>query len=147
MKPTTVRTSSPEHNSSFGTFYEGWLSEQNQHLQRLTRIAVEHNHSQADDPELLRVLVEIVLKHYETYYEVKSRWAEHNVLTMLSRPWKSSLEHAFLWIGGWRPSMGFHLLYAKSGLQLKAQLTEVMRGLSTCDDLSDLSLRQVAIVE
>ncbi|KAK6921941.1 Transcription factor TGA like domain [Dillenia turbinata] len=41
---------------------------------------------------------------------------------MLTPPWRSSLEDAFLWIGGWRPTMAFHLLHSKSGLQLEARL-------------------------
>ncbi|XP_050386647.1 protein DELAY OF GERMINATION 1-like [Argentina anserina] len=125
------------------TFFEAWLSEQNQDLHHLTNVAADHNHGNSDDSKLLGALVDQVVKHYESYYEAKSRWAEHNVLTMLSPPWTSTLENAFFWIGGWRPSMSFHLLYSKSGLQLEAQLAEMMRGFSTTD-LSDLSHSQLA---
>ncbi|KAL2469944.1 3-dehydrosphinganine reductase TSC10A [Abeliophyllum distichum] len=59
--------------------------------------------------------------------------------------WRSSLEDAFLWIGGWWPSMTFHLLYSKSGLQLEARLAEFIRGLST-GDLGDLSPCQLQLV-
>ncbi|KAK9950252.1 hypothetical protein M0R45_005753 [Rubus argutus] len=153
MTDGTISPELPELES-FQTFFERWLSEQNQHLHHLI-LASQHNHSNnknnnnaedEDDPVLLGVLVERVVKHYETYYEVKSRWAEQDVLAMLSPPWTSSLEDAFFWIGGWRPSMAFHLLYAKSGLQLEAQLTELMQGLST-GDLADLSQRQLAQVD
>lgn len=138
---------------SFHTFFERWRSEQHQHLHHLV-LASEHNQSsnknnsnaEDEDDPVLGALVERVLKHYETYYEVKSRWAEQNVLATLSPPWTSLLEDAFLWIGGWRPSMAFHLLYAKSGLQLEAQLAELMQGLST-GNLADLSQLQLAQVD
>ncbi|XP_050386658.1 protein DOG1-like 3 [Argentina anserina] len=129
---------------SFRSFFEGWLSEQNQHLQHLTNMASEHNQA---NPESLRALVEQEVKHYESYYKAKSKWAEHDVLAMLSPPWRSSLEDAFLWIGGFRPSTAFHLLYAKSGLQLEDQLAEMMRGFNTITDLSDLSQSQLAMVD
>ncbi|OVA07935.1 Transcription factor TGA like domain [Macleaya cordata] len=65
---------------------------------------------------------------------------------MLSPSWRSSLEEAFLWIGGWRPSMAFHLLYSKSGLQLEARLDDIIHGLST-GDLADLSASQLVSVD
>ncbi|KAK9950250.1 hypothetical protein M0R45_005751 [Rubus argutus] len=109
------QTISPElpELESFQTFFELWLSEQHQHLHRLI-LASQHNknisNAEDEDGPVLGALVERVLKHYETYYEVKSRCAEQDVLAMLSPPWTSSLEDAFLWKGGWRPSMAFHLL-------------------------------------
>ncbi|KAL9234995.1 hypothetical protein vseg_009801 [Gypsophila vaccaria] len=61
---------------------------------------------------------------------------------MMSPAWRSHLEDAFLWIGGWRPSMAFHLLYSASGLQLEAGLSELLSGLNT-GDLADLSPSQL----
>ncbi|CAN0891104.1 Protein DOG1-like 3 [Linum grandiflorum] len=65
---------------------------------------------------------------------------------MLSPSWRSSLEDAFLWIGGWRPSMAFHLLYSKSGLQLETKLHDLIRGLTTAD-LSDISAAQLRRID
>ena len=153
MTDGTISAELPELES-FQTFFERWLSEQNQHLHHLI-LASQHNQSNSknnnnaedeDDPVLLGVLVERVVKHYETYYEVKSRWAEQDVLAMLSPTWTSSLEDAFLWIGDWRPSMEFHLLYSKSGLQLEAALAELMRGLRS-GDLGNLSPSQLTNVD
>ncbi|KAG5029037.1 hypothetical protein JHK87_012551 [Glycine soja] len=50
---------------------------------------------------------------------------------------------AFLWIGGRRPSMAFHLLYSKFGLQFEAIFDELIRGLRT-HDLGDISASQLA---
>ncbi|KAL1345400.1 hypothetical protein AAHE18_08G114600 [Arachis hypogaea] len=73
-------------------------------------------------------------------------WAKHDVLAMLSPTWRSSLEDAFLWIGGWRPTMAFHLLYSKAGLQFEAKLDELLQGLRT-SDLGDLSATQLAQID
>ncbi|KAK4426755.1 hypothetical protein Salat_1444200 [Sesamum alatum] len=94
------------------------------------------------DERILRPKITEVIKHYEQYYNVKSRWAKNDVLLMFSQSWRSSLEDAFLWIGGWRPSTAFHLLYSKSGLQLEARLEELTQGL-TVNDLGGLSQTQL----
>ncbi|KAI4343483.1 hypothetical protein L6164_010824 [Bauhinia variegata] len=121
---------------SFHNFFDCWLAEQNQHLQELFAAASTH----AADVQL----IERVIKHYESYYMTKSKWTKTNVLRMLSPTWRSSLEEAFLWIGGWRPSMAFHLLYSKSGLQFEASLKELIQGLEEACDLGSLSAAQLA---
>ncbi|KAL4393782.1 hypothetical protein AHAS_Ahas02G0086400 [Arachis hypogaea] len=73
-------------------------------------------------------------------------WAKHDVLAMLSPTWRSSLEDAFLWIGGWRPTMAFHLLYSKAGLQFEAKLDELLQSLRT-SDLDDLLATQLAQID
>lgn len=122
----------------FHKFFECWLSEQDQHLHELISASKQHprNGNTAElTPEeqdrVVRPLIDRVLRHYEQYYRAKSNWVKRDVLTMLSPSWRSSLEDAFLWIGGWRPSMAFHLLYSKSGLQLEARLAELIRGITT----------------
>ncbi|KAJ1405021.1 hypothetical protein SESBI_26162 [Sesbania bispinosa] len=122
---------------SFHKFFDCWLAEQNQHLNDL----IEAESSQVPN-ERAQALIDRVLEHYESYYKAKSRWAKHDVLAMLSPSWRSSLEEAFLWIGGWRPSMAFHLLYSKSSLQFEARLNELIQGIRTCD-MGDLSAAQL----
>ncbi|XP_031108747.1 uncharacterized protein LOC116013241 [Ipomoea triloba] len=56
------------------------------------------------------------------------------------------MENAFMWIEGWRPSMAFHLLYCKSGLQLEPRLSELLSGLKT-GDLGDLSPDQLTRID
>ncbi|XP_068331917.1 protein DOG1-like 4 [Pyrus communis] len=145
---------------SFHRFFECWLDEQNQRLHDLTFAAKNNTTATttaATNPATttaaintsstsLGKLVERVVKHYEHYYEVKSRWAKQDVLGMLSPSWLSSLEDAFLWIGGWRPSMAFHLFLSKSGLQLEARVSEFIRGFcssSSKGNLADLSSHQL----
>ncbi|KAK9162284.1 hypothetical protein Syun_003186 [Stephania yunnanensis] len=50
-----------------------------------------------------------------------------------------------LWLGGWRPTMAFHLLYSKSGIQMETRLAELTRGLGIGKaDLGGLSPSQLS---
>uniref|UniRef100_A0A7C9EWE0 DOG1 domain-containing protein n=1 Tax=Opuntia streptacantha TaxID=393608 RepID=A0A7C9EWE0_OPUST len=126
----------------FSAFFERWLQEQERDLQDLIRAAKSYSESN----QSLAELVNRVMDHYSNYYRVKSESSKQNACQMLTPAWRSHLEDAFLWIGGWRPSMAFHLLYSKSGLQLEAGLAVLLSGLST-GDLGDLSASQLARVD
>ncbi|KAK4490637.1 hypothetical protein RD792_001325 [Penstemon davidsonii] len=145
---------------TFHKFFEFWIGEQNQQLQELISASKQHEQSpqpqqgrntqveteqQTVEETILHPLLERVIKHYEYYYRAKSKWAKNDVLSMFKPTWRSSLEDAFLWIGGWRPSMAFHLLYSKSGLQFEAKFAELIQGLST-GDLGDLTSSQLNLV-
>ncbi|KAK9266215.1 hypothetical protein L1049_012418 [Liquidambar formosana] len=149
MASVPGRDNTPERET-FRKFFDCWLSQQNQHLDDLITASTHyqqntttHSTPLEDDETLLRSLIHRVIHHYEDYYRAKSTWAKHDVLAMLCPSWRSSLEDAFLWIGGWRPTMAFHLLYSKSGLQLEDRLADLICGLST-GDLADLSPTQLA---
>ncbi|XP_056168542.1 protein DOG1-like 3 [Syzygium oleosum] len=142
-KPTRRNGSFPPEFESFHKFFECWLAEQNQHLHDL--ISASSPARDAND-QALRPLIDRVFRHYDHYYKAKSRCTKQNVLPMFSPAWRSSLEDAFLWIGGWHPSMAFHLLYSKSGFQLEAHLAELLRGLTT-GDLADLCPSQLALID
>ncbi|KAF3439294.1 hypothetical protein FNV43_RR17570 [Rhamnella rubrinervis] len=132
---------------NFQVFFEFWLVEQDKDLQDLISVAKDHQRVADDtDDAVLGSLIERVVQRYENYYRAKSMWAKRDVLRMLSPSWLSSLEDAFLWIGGWRPSMAFHLLYSKSGLQLEDRLGDLIRGMVT-GDLADLSPEQMTRVD
>ncbi|XP_011097086.1 protein DOG1-like 3 [Sesamum indicum] len=147
--------SEAEEYETFHEFFECWLSEQSRHLEELVLASKESERLQEQghddhrpvtqqevDERILRPKIAEVIEHYEQYYHVKSLWAENDVLLMFNQSWRSSLEDAFLWIGGWRPSIAFHLLYSKSGLQLEARLDELRQGL-TVNDLGGLSYTQL----
>ncbi|OWM69412.1 hypothetical protein CDL15_Pgr013873 [Punica granatum] len=135
---------------TFHKFFECWLIEQNQYLQELisasSAAAASTNADHPNHDAILQPLIDRVVRHYDHYYRAKSQCREQDVLSMFSPSWRSSLEDAFLWVGGWRPSMAFHLLYSKSGLQVEAQLADLIRGLST-RDLADLSPNQLSQVD
>ena len=147
---------------NFNEFFRHWLSEQNQDLRQLVAAAEAYenrrrqlqnchqnragNGHKDNGERVLGQIVEKVVQHYEKYYEIKSRCENQDVLAMLSPSWRSKLEDAFVWIGGWRPSMAFMLLYSKLGLQVEAGLAELMRSVPT-GDLADLSQDQIRRVD
>ncbi|KAL9177494.1 hypothetical protein ABFS82_01G062100 [Erythranthe guttata] len=126
---------------SFHMFFDSWMVEQNYQLQELVSATKEWG-GRSD-------VVEQVVHHYEHYYKTKSMWAKKDILSMFSPTWTSSLEKAFMWVGGWRPTTAFHLLYSKCGLQLEAALEDyhhLPSGLNT-GDLGDLSHSQMVRVD
>ncbi|XP_011075022.1 protein DOG1-like 3 [Sesamum indicum] len=123
---------------NFEEFYIRWKEKQNLHLHDLITTATKPSPSSS-----FPALVDRVISHYEEYYRVKSKSIKTDVLLILSAPWKTGLEVAFNWVGGWRPSAAFHLLYSKSGLQLEAKLSELTKGVDM-GDLSDLSSAQLS---
>ncbi|CAN0891108.1 Protein DOG1-like 4 [Linum grandiflorum] len=144
MSTRVISGSNPQlEETTFEPFFDRWLLEQERYLHDLIS-AADNNHTTNNSS--LRRLRDRVMDHYEHYYKVKSAWAHHDVKSMLSPSWRSSLEDAFLWIGGWRPSMAFHLLYSKSGLQLETKLHDLIRGLTTAD-LSDISAAQLRRID
>lgn len=94
---------------------------------------------------LLIPLIDKVIKHHEHYYETKYEKTKEDVFAVLHPPWRSSLEDAFLWIGGWRPSMAFHLLYSQSGLEIESSLAEFLQGIQAKDlgGLSSVQMSQI----
>ncbi|KAK4339962.1 hypothetical protein RND71_041424 [Anisodus tanguticus] len=130
-----------DSETTFHKFFESWLAEQSQELKELVYVS----NNKLVEERVLVPLIERVIHHYEKYYVEKSKYSEENVSGMLNPSWRSNLECAFLWIGGWRPSMVFHLLYSKSGLQFEARLSGLIRGIKT-GDLGDLSPSQTGKV-
>ncbi|CAK8579025.1 unnamed protein product [Lathyrus sativus] len=128
---------------SFHNFFECWMVQQNKYLNEL--VAANSAQPQLTDDKM-HVVIDKVVEHYEYYYKEKSRRAKKDVLSMLSPPWLSSLEAAFLWIGGWRPSVAFHLLYSKCSMHFQARLNDLIQGQKTCD-LGDLSASQLAEID
>lgn len=147
---------------NFREFFDHWLDEQNQYLRQLVTVAEAYenrrrqvqnirrihagNGHRDNEEKILSQIVERVVQHYDKYYEAKSRSEHEDVLAMLSPSWLSKLEDAFLWIGGWRPSMAFMLLYSKLGLQVEAGLEELMRSVPT-GDLADISHDQIRRID
>ncbi|XP_055809483.1 protein DOG1-like 4 [Solanum dulcamara] len=132
-----------ENGKSFDNFFESWLIKENQDLNQLLCVSKDDDNN---NDMILSPLIHKVEKHYEEYYKEKSRYANSDVLGMLNPSWISNLEDAFLWIGGWRPSMAFHLLYSKSGIQLEANLHELIRGFTT-RDLGSLTGNQLGKID
>ncbi|KAL2941839.1 Protein DOG1-like 3 [Bienertia sinuspersici] len=130
---------------SFAGFFETWLHEQGRDLEAMKDAARAHAKT-AESTRSLSKLVGRVIAHYEKYYRVKSDSAEHDVLGMLNPAWRSNLEDAFFWVGGWRPSTAFHLLYSVSGSQFEDHFSTLMMSGPRTGDLGDLSPSQLSKV-
>ncbi|KAI3814345.1 hypothetical protein L1987_19098 [Smallanthus sonchifolius] len=140
--PKTMAQAMPADSETFNKFFDSWICEQNSYLEQLVSAANNH---QNDDAVLLP-LIDRVVRHYEHYYQAKSDWERRDAISMFNPTWRSKLEDAFLWIGGWRPTLAIHLLYSKSGIQLEAKIGDLMRGLTT-GDLGELAPNQVKRID
>ncbi|XP_047982917.1 protein DELAY OF GERMINATION 1-like [Salvia hispanica] len=130
---------------NFQEFYTKWIGEQRQQIGILLLASKSPSSSSSSSSPPLSVLVTRTLAHYEEYYATKSKCAKTDVFLLLSPPWTSRLEHAFIWIGGWRPTAAFHLLYSKSGLQLEARLSSGAQ--AEAAGLGNLSARQLGLID
>ncbi|XP_073297796.1 protein DOG1-like 3 [Primulina huaijiensis] len=121
---------------SFHGFYNTWIEQlwqlQLQLRQAPPTLTAEEYHHQ------LRNLVQKLMFHYEEYYRVKSSSAKNDVLSLFSAPWISVLERSLHWIGGWRPTTAFHLIYSESSILFESHVLDILRGRGT-GDLGDLS--------
>ncbi|WOL16284.1 TGACG-sequence-specific DNA-binding protein TGA-1A-like [Canna indica] len=129
----------------FAKFFECWLTQQERDLQSL-RAAADGKTGGPDDEARLRALIDRVLGHYEYYYRAKAASARRDVTPMFAPTWTSSTENLFLWVGGWRPTMAFHLLYSKSGLQLESRLADQNESPPTAD-LAGLTCDQLERID
>ncbi|MCO5577266.1 hypothetical protein L7F22_031093 [Adiantum nelumboides] len=106
--------------------------------------------SNMKETELLKEVKKSV-EHYGRYYKAKESASHQDILQTIIPDWKSPLEKAFLWLGGWRPSLTFQLVYALAGQQIEAELAEILGGVDTptfasltSSMLSQISTLQIA---
>ncbi|KAK6943475.1 Transcription factor TGA like domain [Dillenia turbinata] len=100
-------STSGSNAGAFETFLESWLVRQEHYLDELLS-AQRASNDPSDD--YLRDLTARVLSHYQQYYEEKSKAAQRDVFSVFFPPWFTPLEHTFLWIAGFRPSLAFRLV-------------------------------------
>lgn len=90
---------------AFDMEYARWLEEQNQQAKELRAAANSH----ASD-DVLRVIVDDVMQHYDELFRIKSVAAKADVFHILSGMWMMPAERCFLWLGGFRSSELLKLL-------------------------------------
>lgn len=126
------------HHVRYDDFYNSWTQKQEDLMKQL-KDALDSDIKEDD----LQKLISTVEDHYDLYYDMKDDAAQQDILQVVTPPWKSPLERAFLWFGGWRPSMAFQLLYALAGRQIEVELAEVLEGIDT-PTLASLSASQLS---
>lgn len=130
-------SSSPCFAENYEEFFCEWIAQQEKTLRDLQSALKNGMDEEALETQVLRVL-----NHYENYYQMKAEAAKANALAMFSPTWTSPLENAFLWLGGWRPSMIFQMAYAEVGQQLELELAGLLKGINS-STLAALSSRQL----
>ncbi|XP_042487095.1 protein DOG1-like 4 [Macadamia integrifolia] len=88
----------------FSGFYKQWLKQQDANLKELLSAPRDPSHEQ-----LHQAIVSKVVTHYKQYYTVKWVAAKDDVLGFFCPTWFSSLENAYHWMTGWKPSLVFRL--------------------------------------
>ena len=89
----------------FIEFYEKWMCQLEENLQRLLKVSREIPHRTERE-----ALVSRVSTHLKEYYNAKWAAAHEDVLAFFSPVWLSPLENAYLWVTGWKPSTAFRLI-------------------------------------
>jgi hypothetical protein len=128
----------------FDKFYETWSEQLHQlvsHPSKAPKAAAASEEQTAQESDLVQKL----MSHFTDYYRVKSLAAKQDILAILTAPWCTALERSLHWIGGWRPTTAFHLLYTESSILFESNIVSILRGLRT-GDLGDLSPQQFSRV-
>ncbi|XP_059274645.1 protein DOG1-like 3 [Lycium ferocissimum] len=126
--------------SSFQKFHEVWheqLRELVQQLNKAPRPAINQ-----EQHELHTQLIQKVTSHYSEYNRVKSIAAKNDVLCVFNAPWSNSLERSLYWVGGWRPTTAFHIIYTESGILFESHIFDILNSRRN-GDLGDLSPNQL----
>ncbi|KAI3809149.1 hypothetical protein L1987_25119 [Smallanthus sonchifolius] len=98
---------STQSQPDFQTFVRDWMIRLELYLQLLL------HHLQfldQQDESKLQKLIRQVMTHYHEYFLAKAQVCRQNVFLVLSPPWFSSYERAFLWLGGFKPGLAIHVL-------------------------------------
>ncbi|KAJ4765290.1 BZIP family transcription factor [Rhynchospora pubera] len=85
--------------AAFEIEHTHWVEEQ---IKRATELRAALQ-ARVSDIEL-RMLVEGMISHYDSLFQIKSIIAKSDVFYLMSGKWKTQAERFFLWIGGARPS-------------------------------------------
>lgn len=103
-------------------------------------------------------LVAKLTAHHKEYYTVKWATAQEDVVAFFSPVWLSSLENAYLWVTGWKPSMVFRLIDSlrrtRAGLvdltEEQMRRIEVLRGKIKGEEMKverDMERQQVSMAD
>ncbi|XP_047951972.1 protein RESPONSE TO ABA AND SALT 1-like [Salvia hispanica] len=91
--------------AKFTTFYQGWLSRQEDFLRQLDSLL-----SGPDRDRECSDIIPRVIAHYREFYREKAAAVEEDVFLSISPPWMTSFELSLLWVSGFRPSILFPIM-------------------------------------
>ncbi|RZC90092.1 hypothetical protein C5167_044721 [Papaver somniferum] len=125
----------------FRECYQNWMIEQQQLLEELLRL---HNQNPNDEKELGCIIQKLV-KHFQEYTNRRAQFAVDEALSFFAPTWFTSIENAYLWFGGCRPSLLIQLVYSLCSAQLESQLSEYLQGVRR-GNIGELSADQLSLV-
>nr|GMD10824.1 protein DOG1-like 4 [Ipomoea batatas] len=102
---------------SFTDFFEKWMAQLEECAHSLL-IENEKDHNN---------LVNKMTTHYKNYYTAKWAAAREDVLAFFAPVWLTSLESAYVWVTGWKPSTAFRLVPRAGMSEEQAKKVEVMK--------------------
>ncbi|CAH2053678.1 unnamed protein product [Thlaspi arvense] len=129
---------------SFKKFQQSWIEQLQHNLNHLRSAQHHYRNSVTGSEVLLREAVERVMEHCREYHRAKCATTEKDVIGVMAAPWSSALERSLHWVGGWRPTTLFHLVYTESSILFESRIVDILRGFRT-GDLSDLSPSQFRV--
>ena len=124
------------NHSNFCCAFRNWMAQQQQDLDEL--VAADPTATSQEELEHLR---DKCIKHFKEYSERRAALARQDAPCLLSPPWCSAFETAFMWVGGCRPSLFIRLIYCVCGSELDGFLRGERRG-----NLAELSARQLEMI-
>ncbi|KAI4372009.1 hypothetical protein MLD38_010297 [Melastoma candidum] len=102
-------------HGSFGDYFASWMSRLEDFLPLLLFASNYPIPPSREHQACLHRLIADVTLHHKCYYAEK--WASFeahggggDVFAFFSMPWMTSLERAYLWIMGWKPSAAFRIM-------------------------------------
>ncbi|XP_042031111.1 protein DELAY OF GERMINATION 1-like [Salvia splendens] len=101
------------NHSHFCCAFRNWMAQQQQDFHKL--LAAD---PAATSPQELEHLRDKCTKHFKEYAERRAAMARQDAPCLLSPPWCSAFENAFMWVGGCRPSLFIRLIYCVCGSEL-----------------------------
>ncbi|KAJ4893642.1 transcription factor-related [Raphanus sativus] len=130
---------------SFKKFQHSWVEQIHHHLNHLRSVQNHHRNSATGDEQRLKEAVERAMELCREYHRAKLVTTEKDVIGLMAAPWSSALERSLHWVGDWRPTTLFHLVYTESSILFESRIVDILRGFRT-GDLSDLSPSQFRTV-
>ncbi|XP_009768149.1 protein RESPONSE TO ABA AND SALT 1-like [Nicotiana sylvestris] len=131
---TTSTSKNPSFEANIDTYYENWLIQLENFLEKLNEVSASYdvfNEEAEENRSSSSKLVTQVLDHYQEYYQEKFKATNGDTFFLNSPPWYTSLERTFLWMAGFKPSMLFPTINYSIGQELTPDQGEKLKKLKS----------------
>nr|GME14530.1 protein DOG1-like 4 [Ipomoea batatas] len=125
---------------SFTDFFEKWMAQ----LEECAHSLLIENEKDHDN------LVNKMTTHYKNYYTAKWAAAREDVLAFFAPVWLTSLESAYVWVTGWKPSTAFRLVPRAGMSEEQAKKVEILKAKIKAEEEKverEMERQQVAVAD